>query len=97
MSILDRRRGRARRAAEAAGEPRDGDAEPRRETTWAPRAGAYLTDGGTLFRVEHTLADNVNGELFLELEDCSTLEVVLCPARAIGALGLRAVMPALAG
>jgi hypothetical protein len=60
-----------------------------------PPTGAYLTDGETLFCVVHALTEEVRGELFLELEDCSTLEVVLCPASAIQRLGLRPVKPAL--
>jgi hypothetical protein len=64
-------------------------------TVWAPSPGTYLTDGGALFRVAHAITDNVKGELFLELEDCGTLEVVLCPARAVAASGLRSVTPAI--
>ncbi len=66
------------------------------DTLWAPSAGAYLTDGATLFCVGHTLSDNVNGELFLELENCRTSDVVLCSARAVAELGLRPVTPAIA-
>jgi hypothetical protein len=66
------------------------------DTVWVPSAGAYLTDGATLFCVGHTLSDNVNGELFLELENCCTSDVVLCPARAVTPLGLRSVTPAIA-
>jgi hypothetical protein len=66
------------------------------ETVWAPSPGAYLTDGAALSHVAHTISDTDSGELFLELEDCSTLEVVLCPARAVVGSGLRSVSPALA-
>jgi hypothetical protein len=66
------------------------------ESVSAPPAGAYLTDGTTLFYVEHSLSDTANGELFLELEDCVTSDVVLCPARAVMAMGLRAVTPQIA-
>ena len=65
------------------------------ETVGAPFEGAYLTDGAKLFYVGHTLADSVNGELLLELEDCGGSDVVLCPARAVRAMGLRSVTPAI--
>lgn len=55
--------------------------------------GAYLTDGKTLFRVERTLVDGPQGELFVELEDCATLELIFCSARSIGELELRTVKP----
>lgn len=61
----------------------------------APHEGTYLTDGAALFRVAHTLSDPVRGELFLELEDCTTLDLVLCPAQAVVGSGLRSVIPAL--
>ena len=64
------------------------------DTVWAPSAGAYLTDGSARFRVADTLVDKVGGNLFLELEDCTTLEIVLCPARSVTDLALRPVRPA---
>ena len=57
--------------------------------------GAYLTDGKTLFRVERTLVDGPQAELFVELEDCATLELIFCSARSIAELGLCIVQPAL--
>jgi hypothetical protein len=57
--------------------------------------GAYLTDGKALFRVERTLVDGPNGELFVELEDCATLELIFCSARSIAELDFRVVQPAL--
>jgi hypothetical protein len=57
--------------------------------------GAYLTDEKTLFRVERTLVDGPQGELFVELEDCSTLELIFCSARSIAELDLRTVAPRL--
>jgi hypothetical protein len=57
---------------------------------------SYLTDGVKLLRIAHTLPCSVEGELFLALEDCATLEIVLCPARALGESGLRPVTPAAA-
>lgn len=57
--------------------------------------GAYLTDGKTLFRVERTLVDGPQGELFVELEDCATLELIFCSARSMAELDFRIVEPAL--
>ena len=58
-----------------------------------PFAGGYLTDGETLFRIERTLVGNSRGELLVELEDCATLELIVCSARFVGELGLRPVQP----
>jgi len=63
-------------------------------TVWVPSGGAYLTDGAALLCVGHTLSDSASGDLFLELEDCASGDVILCPARAVAALGLRPVQPA---
>jgi hypothetical protein len=78
------------------GEPAAGPtaATGRADTVWAPSAGAYLTDGSVLFRVADTLVDKVGGNLFLELEDCTTLEIVLCPARSVTELALHPITPA---
>src|SRR5437762_8226780 len=38
-------------------------------------ASEYITDGATLFRVEHTHVEAGSGELFVELENCRTLEL----------------------
>lgn len=65
------------------------------ETVWAPSRGSYITDGTGLFRVADAIS--TRGELFLELEDCRTLELILCPARTVARLGLRRVTPAQAG
>jgi hypothetical protein len=75
--------GRSRRGASVA-----------EETVWAPSTGAYITDGTGLFRVADAIS--TRSELFLELEDCRTLELILCPARTVARLGLRTVTPALA-
>lgn len=56
-------------------------------------AGDYVTDGSSLFRVEHTLADERSGELYVELEDCGTLELIVCSARALAARRLRCISP----
>jgi hypothetical protein len=58
-----------------------------------PFEGGYLTDGETLFHIERTLVGNPHGELLVELEDCSTLELIVCSARSITELGLRPVQP----
>lgn len=58
--------------------------------------GAYLTDGRSLFRVQHAIteADGLHlDEPLLELEDCATLELILCSSGALERLGLRAVAP----
>jgi hypothetical protein len=55
-----------------------------------------VTDGSTLFRVGHTLADRRSGELFVELENCRTLELVVCALRGLGDMSLRRVKPSAA-
>ena len=58
--------------------------------------GTYLTDGRSLFRVQHAIteADGLHlDEPLLELEDCATLELILCSAGALERLGLRPVTP----
>ena len=70
-------------------------AEERNETPSA--TGTYLTDGRSLFRVQHAIteADGLRlDEPLLELEDCATLELILCSAGALERLGLRPVEPA---
>jgi hypothetical protein len=58
-----------------------------------PFAGGYLTDGETLFHIERTLVDDPRGDLIVELEDCATLELIVCSARSLAELGLRPVQP----
>lgn len=58
-----------------------------------PFEGGYLTDGETLFRIERTLVEDPQGDLLVELEDCGTLELIVCSARLVGELGLRPVQP----
>jgi hypothetical protein len=67
-----------------------GDAE---ETVAAPIDRGYLTDGETLFHIERTLVNDPRGELLVELEDCGTLELIVCSARSVAELGLRPVKP----
>jgi len=58
--------------------------------------GTYLTDGRSLFRVQHAITEAEGLHLeepLLELEDCSTLELILCSAGALERLGLRPVSP----
>jgi hypothetical protein len=52
-----------------------------------------VTDGTSLFRVEHGALEDGSGEHLIELENCSTLEIILCPARAVGVPRLRVVTP----
>ena len=42
--------------------------------------GQYVTDGARLFCVAHVIRERRNGAELLELEDCRTLELVVCPA-----------------
>lgn len=53
----------------------------------------YLTDGRALFHVERTLVDDPRGELLVELEDCATLELIVCSVRSVAELGMRPVKP----
>lgn len=62
------------------------------QTAWAPTKGVYLTDESSLFRVVDVLSNR--RELLVELEDCSTFELILCPARRLAHVGLRTVIPA---
>jgi hypothetical protein len=55
--------------------------------------GTYLTDGRTLFRVQHAIPGTSEEDPLLELEDCRTLELILCTRRALDRLGLRRVDP----
>lgn len=53
----------------------------------------YLTDGKSLFHVERTLLDDPHGELLVELEDCATLEIIVCSAQVVAELDMRSVEP----
>jgi hypothetical protein len=53
----------------------------------------YLTDGTTLFHVERTLVEDPRGELLIELEDCMTLELIVCSVHSVAELGMRPVQP----
>jgi hypothetical protein len=64
---------------------------------FAPQAGAYLTTGGALLRVEHVHTDSDTGTTFVELEDCSTMELSICTADTLAAQNLRSVVPMPAG
>jgi hypothetical protein len=57
------------------------------------RDEGYLTDGETLFHIERTLAEDPRGDTLVELEDCLTLELIVCSSRAVAELGLRPVRP----
>jgi hypothetical protein len=67
--------------------------EPHPGIAIVPPEGTYMTNGATLYRVERHLTDSTGEEALLELEDCATLELVLCPARPAAVLGLRLVFP----
>ena len=56
-------------------------------------AGAYITDGCSLFRIEHTHTDRGGGETFVELENCGTLELSVWPLDTLAARPLRCVGP----
>jgi hypothetical protein len=64
-----------------------------RELALIPFDHGYLTDGETLFHIERTLLNNPHGELLVELEDCGTLDLVVCSARLVAELGMRPVRP----
>jgi hypothetical protein len=65
------------------------------ESSTIPFEGGYLTDGETLFHIERTLVNDPRGGLLVELEDCTTLELIVCSARSVAELGLRPVQPRL--
>jgi hypothetical protein len=76
-----------------ASEPDEGSPLAQAEEECPLAAGDYVTDGSSLFRVEHTLADERSGELYVELENCGTLELIVCSARALAARRLRCISP----
>jgi hypothetical protein len=65
------------------------------DSSTVPFDGGYLTDGETLFHIERTLLNDPQGELLVELEDCTTLELIVCSARSVAEFGLRPVKPRL--
>jgi hypothetical protein len=85
--------------APEANERSEQDEPPEESDTRAEQlsaTGTYLTDGRSLFRVQHAIteADGLDlEEPLLELEDCATLELILCSAGALERLGLRPVDP----
>ncbi len=86
-----------------ANERSEQDVRPEESETRAEQpsaTGTYLTDGRSLFRVQHAIteADGLDlEEPLLELEDCATLELILCSAGALERLGLRPVDPSAEG
>lgn len=56
-------------------------------------SGGYLTDGRTLFRIEHVHSDPRSGEAFVELENCTTLELSVWPVEHICSRPVRCVIP----
>jgi hypothetical protein len=72
----------------------EGEEESTREQHAGPiGAGAYLTDGRSLFRIELTHTHSGSGETFVELENCTTLELSMCPADTLATRPLRRVIP----
>ena len=59
--------------------------------------GLYLTDGRSLFHVEGAIRDPSGGALLLELENCGTLELIVCSHGAVDGLDLHPVSPATEG
>jgi hypothetical protein len=72
----------------------DASAPRRRQPPQLP-AGSYVTDEERLFRVVRALGTGAGPGRLFELEDCRTLELVLCPATALARVRLRRVVPAL--
>lgn len=72
---------------------RDPDTQAGEELAPNRLDSGYLTDGRALFHVERTLLDNPHGELLIELEDCATLELIVCSAKSVAELGMRPVKP----
>lgn len=72
------------------GQARQADSD---ETLAGALECGYLTDGRALFHVERTLLDGPHGELLVELEDCVTLELIVCSAHSVAELGMRPVVP----
>jgi hypothetical protein len=72
----------------------EGEGESTRQQQGDPiGAGAYVTDGRSLFRIELTHTHAGSGETFVELENCTTLELSMCPADTLAARPLRRVIP----
>jgi hypothetical protein len=67
--------------------------DPTSEAVATPVDRGYLTDGETLFHIERTLVEDPKGGLLVELEDCGTLDLIVCSARSVAELGLRPVKP----
>jgi len=55
--------------------------------------GDYITDGSSLFHVEHTHRDRGSGTLLVEMENCVTLELSVWSADALAARPVRCVTP----
>ncbi len=88
-----RRRPREDEAGSARAEP---ESSPVADGADPSITGTYLTDGRSLFRVQHAITEAEGlhlDEPLLELEDCATLELILCSAGALERLGLRPVSP----
>ena|SRR5271170_1496685 len=58
-----------------------------------PSVGDYVTDGSSLFWVFRILRNERYGKILVELEDCRTLDLILCPADALRRARVAAVLP----
>lgn len=58
-----------------------------------PEAGDYVTDGSSLFWVFRVLRNERYGKILVELEDCTTLDLILCSADALRRARVAAVLP----
>jgi hypothetical protein len=85
-------RGRKRRAPPA-GAARAEQAHASADDA-ARAVGQYLTDGAALFRVLHAIKDSRGRTTLLELEDCHSLQLLICDADAILRSPLEWVTPA---
>jgi hypothetical protein len=56
--------------------------------------GTYVTDGRSLFHVQHAIWDRAGGAPLFELENCGTLELLVCQCDALDSLRLRVAVPA---
>lgn len=72
---------------------RSPETQAEEETLPSPLDGGYLTDGRALFHIERALLHDPHDELLVELEDCATLELIVCSAKSVAELGMRPVKP----
>lgn len=97
MSLFRRRRSGGSRARDAVGQPaperRDGEtAGVVDDQQWF--VGLYLTDGSALFHVQQVISDLCGDATLVELENCGTLELIVCPRGTLDDGKLRRISPA---